>query len=107
MIDFTSLSNQDLQQEAKDPAEKSNGLELQLIAALAEISRRCIDLRLGYSSIKSYLEGEHQMSEDQAAKRSQVVNLIRVHPRFFDLLVARQTHLSHLAMCAPRITEKK
>lgn len=106
MQDLTKLSNTELLAQVKILTTRSREIETQMIALLAELCRRDIHLRAGYSSVKSYLMGEYQMSEDQAAKRSQVVNLVGHHPKFFDLLLTQKTHISHLAMSATKITKE-
>jgi 5-methylcytosine-specific restriction endonuclease McrA len=106
MQDFRTYTNQQLGSAVKELVTRGKELDLLLIKALIELTQRDLHLKKGYSSVKSYLEGEHQMSEDQAAKRSQVVNLLRHHPMFFELLRDGKTHLSHLAACAPKVTQK-
>jgi len=106
MQDITKLSNDELRSHVKSLTSRSHEIEIQMVAALIELCRRDIHLRAGYSTVRSYLIGEHQMSEDQAAKRSQAVNLISHYPKFMELLAAGRTHVSHLAMCATKITKE-
>jgi hypothetical protein len=58
----------------------------------------------GYTSLNEYLTERFGMSKQQAFMRATVARVIHEHPALLDMLERGETHLSHLATIAPRLT---
>jgi 5-methylcytosine-specific restriction endonuclease McrA len=103
---FRQYTDNELIQAVTNLTRQLKFAESEVIRAIVELAQRDIHLQMGCSSVKSFLQNKLKMSEDQASKRSQTVNLIRHYPQFLEVLTSGKTHVSHLSLCAPKVTKE-
>ena len=103
-MELRSLSHIELVTNTKMLVSQEKKLEIDIILHLQEIKRRRLDAARGYFGIGDFCEKALGLSKDAAWKRSQVVNVVIFFPCLLEMLKEGKTHMSHIAMLAPKVT---
>lgn len=80
--------------------------EARIVAHLAEVDRRKLYLKDGYSALFNYCKGELGLSENQAFHRMTAAKIARRFPVVFGMLERRAIHLSGLVQLRDFLTEQ-
>jgi 5-methylcytosine-specific restriction endonuclease McrA len=99
-----SLSSSDLLSATRELAQKSCGVEAELIVHLGEIDERKLYLDFAFSSMFAFCMGELGFSEGVAYNRIFVARAARHMPVIVDALRAGRVHLAGLRLLAPHLT---
>jgi hypothetical protein len=100
------LSTEALDRSAAELALAENCHVAQVIAHLAEISRRKADLERGYPNLFEYCVGRLGLSEGSVWLRIQVANVARRFPQVLAALAEGRIRLSVAGRLAPHLTEE-
>jgi len=92
------LSDVEVVLQVEHAAEASRLGMVELVVYLAEVERRSLHLRNGYSSLYKFCLGALKMSEDQAYRHANAVKLARKYPAILPMLKEGKLHLASLAM---------
>ena len=104
MIDFTSVSNQELVARAVELYVDERRVIGRLIAYLVEIEKRGIPSEASCPSLYVFCYRELGMSEGAAFRRAVVAELAAEYPRVLDGLEAGRLHVSGLALVQQHAT---
>jgi len=104
-VNLREFGNAELVAHIKALVEAQKKLDFEILEALQEVIRRKLYLLHGFPNLASYCQEVFGLSEDAAWKRSQVARTAIFFPEIMDLLKEGKTHITHLALIAPQITE--
>jgi len=93
-----TLSDVEVVMRVEHAAEVSRLGIVELVVSLAELERRGLHLRNGYSSLYKFCIRALKMSEDQAYRHANAVKLARKYPVILEMLEDGRIHLASLAM---------
>jgi 5-methylcytosine-specific restriction endonuclease McrA len=100
------LSLEDLSRGAEELVSRERQHTADLIAHLAEISRRKGHLELGYRSLFEYCQKVLRLSEGAVWRRTQVARVSRRFPQVLACLAEGKVSLSSLGVLAPEVSEE-
>lgn len=100
------LSNEDLDRSAEKLVLCEKRDVALLIAHLAEISRRKVELERGYRNLFDYCVRRLNLSEGSVALRLQVANVSRRFPQILVALAENRVSLTVAGMLAPHLSEE-
>ena len=102
---ISELEDDKLVLSAKDVVQKERECTIALILHLMAIDARKIYVLAGFSSLAEYCMEVLGLSQNKAWKRSQVARVSALHPDLLLMLEKGEISVSHIALCAPRLTE--
>jgi len=101
---LSTLSNADLDLEAKRVAQVERDATVELLQLLMEIERRDLHLALGHSSLFVYCTRILRLSEQSAYRRITAARAARRFPRLIEFLADGSLTLSSVSLLAPQLT---
>ena len=101
---WQEVSNEDLEKMIAAGLSEERAILVAMLSQLNIVFRRGLYAMRGYTSLNEYLTERFSMSKQQAFMRATVARVIHEHPGLLDMLERGETHLSHLATIAPRLT---
>ncbi len=87
-------------------AERDHETTADLLAHIAEVSRRRLYAQLGYPSMKSYCVRVLHLSESSASKHIQVARKALAFPVIFEALAGGRVHLAGMNLLAPFLDDE-
>jgi hypothetical protein len=102
---LAALSDAELEQGLRALLGESAQTEARLIAHLAEVESRRLHLRAGYPSMFQYCLEHLGLSENEAFHRIVAARLAATFPIIFELLEAREVHLSAICLLRRHLTQ--
>lgn len=100
------LSSEDLDRSAEKLVRREKRNVALLIAHLAEISRRKVELERGYRNLFDYCVRRLNLSEGSVALRLQVANVSRRFPQILVALAENRVSLTVAGLLAPHLSEE-
>ena len=97
------LSIRELTQSAERLISEERKNQAQLIAHLAEISRRKVHLELGYKHLFDYCVRHLGLSEGSTWRRIQVAKVCRRFPEILRALSEKEINLTVASLLAPHL----
>ena len=101
---WQEVTNEDLEKMIAAGLSEERAIVVAMLSQLNIVFRRGLYAMRGYTSLNEYLTEQFGMSKQQAFMRAAVARVIHEHPGLLDMLERGETHLSHLATIAPRLT---
>src|SRR6187402_1620591 len=98
------VSDDGLQQALEQLLASGCRTEARIVAHIAEVERRRLFLKEGFSSLYKYCQQRLGLSETEAWHRQTAARLARKYPVVFRLLEERAIHLSGLCMLRKFLT---
>jgi 5-methylcytosine-specific restriction endonuclease McrA len=98
------LSSAQLLARVRELVQRSNGLEADLLAHLAEVDARQLYLEEGCSSMFTWCQRVLHFAEGVAYKRIQAARAVRRHPELIEVLRRGDLHLTAVSLLAPKLT---
>jgi 5-methylcytosine-specific restriction endonuclease McrA len=105
-IHLSTLSDAELDREAKRVAQVERDATVELIRLLIEVERRGLHLALGHSSLFAYCTRILRLSEQSAYRRITAARAVKRYPRLLELLADGSLSLSSVGLLVPQLTEE-
>ena len=102
---IAALSSEELDRSVVDLVGRENRTVALVIAHLAEISRRKLDLERGYRGLFDYGVRRLGLSEGSVARRVQVAYIVRRFPQVLEALAGGRISLTVAGLIAPQVRE--
>lgn len=99
------LSDESLTRGLAEAVRNERGATLEVLAHIAEFSRRRLFRQAGYSSMHKYCVHELKLSEQAAFKRVTAARLARRFPELFEAIADGRVHLTGLLLIGPHLRE--
>lgn len=99
------LSSNELVAHLKGLTSAQKNLDIEILRAMSEVLYRRLHLLAGFPNLAEYCETMFGLSKNCAWKRTQAVKVIDRFPQLMTMLKDGKTHVSHIAMLSPIITE--
>jgi hypothetical protein len=103
---LTTLSDNELEQRLVVLLTESARTEADIVAHLAEVEGRKLHLRAGHPSMFQYCLEHLGLSENEAFHRIVAARLATAFPIIFELLAARELHLSAVCLLRRHLTKE-
>lgn len=97
-------TNEEIEMELKSLVTTSHNIEVTILLYLREVTIRNID-NAQYLSLASYCQHILGLTKSQSLKRSQAATTANIAPETIDMLKNGETHVSQMALLAPKLTE--
>lgn len=104
--DLGQLSDVGLRRELGELLASSCRVEARIVAHLAEVDRRKLYLKDGFSSLYKYCLRKLKLSESESFSRMTAAGIARRFPIVFTLLDQRKIHLSGLCLLSRFVTSE-
>jgi hypothetical protein len=101
---FSTLSNIELDREARRVVQVERDATVELLQLLIEIERRDLHLALGHSSLFVYCTRILRLSEQSAYRRITAARAARRYPQLIESLSDGSLTLSSVGLLAPQLT---
>ena len=99
-----ALSDSEVLEGVRSLVRSGRRITAELIAHLAELEERRLDLKAAYPSLFAYCVSECGFSEDEACRRIEVARLARRFPAIYEALASGWLTLSVAALLKPSIS---
>jgi hypothetical protein len=105
-MNLSSLSDQELLCGLKQSVVSERGLVARVVAYLAEVESRRLELKAACPSLYEYCVLRLGMSEGEALRRMTAARLVRRFPMILELLERGELHLTSLRLLKNHLTEQ-
>src|SRR5687768_10858927 len=104
LTSLRDLSDRELFDQLKTLAGRERGATALLVAHIAELDRRDVFLREGYTSLFTYCRDGLGLSEHEALNRIEAARAAQRFPVIIEMLSAGLVHLTAVRLLAPHLT---
>ena len=103
-MNLEDKTDAEIENELKSLVATSHNIEVTILLYLRELTKRNID-NAQYLSLAGYCQHILGLTKSQSLKRSQAATTANIAPETIDMLKNGETHVSQMALLAPKLTE--